>query len=75
MIEKMRFAFCREAVNDLQRQPCAEEVVHATFPGEVEPRGVKDGLTGENRKMASLEFHEAFGHVGVFIRSAPYANQ
>ena len=32
--------------------------------GEVEIRGVKDGMKGEKRKMTHKEFHEAFGHVG-----------
>ena len=45
--EKMQFAYDGETVDDLLCQPCTEEVVNATFPGEVETHGVKDGLKGD----------------------------
>ena len=70
VIERMQFAFDGETVEDLQCQPCAEEVVYATFPGEGDTRGVKDGLKGEKRKMTSLEFHEAFGNVDFHPKCA-----
>ena len=38
--------------------------IYAMHPGEVEIRGVKDGMKGEKRKMTHTDFHEAFGHVG-----------